>query len=293
MTSSVGTDGRVIVGYGQSDRGLVRENNEDNFICDNGLRLYAVIDGMGGKAAGEVAAGIARDIILKRMGRQTGTPVERVREAITLANNAIFEQGIRNEEWKGMGCVLTIALLESDKLTIGHVGDTRLYLLSKGKAIKITPDHSPIGLLEDGGLLAEIEAMRHPRRNEVSRDVGGEFHSPEDPAFIEIIERTIAPGESIILCTDGLTDAVTREEIALIESTYSANPPAMVEALIRAANDAGGRDNVTVVYIPNWQAVVPMIERYRFSVFELSTVSMLVAIVSILLTAFAMWYVLK
>lgn len=293
MSSPRRSDDRPIVGYGQSDRGLVRSNNEDNFICDNSLLLYAVIDGMGGKAAGEVAAEIARDIILKRMGRQTGSTVERLREAITLANNSIFEQGLRNQTWKGMGCVLTAVILEPDKLTIGHVGDTRLYVLSRGKAVKITPDHSPIGSLEDGGLLAEIEAMRHPRRNEVTRDVGSEIHSPEDPAFIDIIERASEPGESILLCTDGLTDAVTREELALIESAHRANPQAMVEALIQAANKAGGRDNVTVVYIPSWRDAVPVLQRPRFSVLELSTFTCVVAILSVLLTMVAMWYLMK
>ncbi|NDD64676.1 MAG: serine/threonine-protein phosphatase, partial [Acidobacteria bacterium] len=111
MTTTFASGERLIAGYGRSDQGRVRENNEDNFICDNNLGLYAVIDGMGGKAAGEVAAGIARDIIQKRMAWPTGTPAERLREAITLANNEIFSRGSNNQEWQGMGCVLTVALL--------------------------------------------------------------------------------------------------------------------------------------------------------------------------------------
>ena len=276
---------RVIAGYGRSDQGRVRENNEDNFLCDNALGLYAVIDGMGGRAAGEVAAGIARDIIVKRMAWPTGSAEERLREAITLANNEIFRQGQQHPEWRGMGCVLTVALIEREKLTIGHVGDTRLYVLRQGKAVKITPDHSPIGLIEDGGLLAEVEAMRHPRRNEVSRDVGSEFHSPEDTGFVEVIERRVAPGESILLCSDGLTDLLTREEISRIEATHRADAVAVVEALIGAANEAGGRDNVTVVYVPSWLESVPIIERYRFSLRELLVISGMVAILTSLATA--------
>ncbi len=245
------TDGGFTpIGFGKTDRGRVREKNEDEFICDNELKLYAVIDGIGGHAAGEKAAEIAKDLIIKRMKRQTGTPAERLREAITLANNEIYEQALSNPEWRGMACVLTVALVGDDRMTIGHVGDTRLYLLGNGKVEKVTPDHSPVGEREDAGALSEIEAMRHPRRNEIYRDVGSELHVPEDENFIDIIEAPLDPDAAIMLCSDGLSDLVTREEIARIENQYADSPDTVVEALIRAANDAGGKDNVTVVYVP-------------------------------------------
>ncbi len=288
MISTLPSVERVIAGYGRSDLGRVRENNEDNFICDNSLGLFAVIDGMGGKAAGEVAAGIARDIIVKRMAWPTGSAEERLREAITLANNEIYRQGQLHPEWKGMGCVLTVALIEREKLTIGHVGDTRLYVSRQGKAAKITRDHSPIGLIEDGGLLAEVEAMQHPRRNEVLRDVGSEPHSPDDTGFIEIIERQVAPGESVLLCSDGLTDVLTREQVFRIELAHQGDAAAIVEALITAANEAGGRDNVTVVYVPSWRDPVPLIDRYRFSLRELLVITGLVSILTGLATAWIM-----
>jgi len=288
MTTTFASGERLIAGYGRSDQGRVRENNEDNLICDNNLGLYAVIDGMGGKAAGEVAAGIARDIILKRMAWPTGTPAERLREAITLANNEIFSQGNNNQEWQGMGCVLTVALLEDERMTIGHVGDTRLYVLSKGKAVKITPDHSPVGSIEDGGLLAEIEAMRHPRRNEVSRDLGSEIHSPEDGDFIEIIERAIEPSESILLCSDGLTDLLTREEICRLEAAHRDEAATVVDTLIEAANTAGGKDNVTVVYVPGRRLTLPSIDRRRFSLSQMMLISGAVALLTGLLVALMM-----
>lgn len=247
----MGTDGGFRpMGFGGTDRGRVRENNEDEFICDNELKLYAVIDGIGGHAAGEKAAEIAKDLIIKRMERQTGTHAERLREAITLANNEIFEQAQANREWRGMACVLTVALLGENRVTIGHVGDTRLYLLRGSKVEKVTPDHSPVGEREDAGALSEIEAMRHPRRNEIYRDVGSEMHAPEDENFIDIIEAPFDSESALLLCSDGLSDLVTREEIRTIEEQNAETPDAVVEALITAANEAGGKDNVTVVYVP-------------------------------------------
>ncbi|MGH9838625.1 MAG: PP2C family protein-serine/threonine phosphatase [Blastocatellia bacterium] len=237
------------IGYGKSDTGLVRANNEDEFISDDQLGVYAVIDGVGGHAAGERAAAIAKEMLLLRLARQTGTIAERLREAIAVANNEIHEQSLRNLAWMGMACVLTVAVVAEGKATIGHVGDTRLYKLRQGRIEKLTPDHSPIGELEDEGSLAEVEAMRHPRRNEVYRDVGAEPHAPDDESFVEIIECTLEPEAALLLCSDGLSDLVKKEEIARIEARHRGRPDRIVEALIAAANQAGGKDNVTVVYV--------------------------------------------
>lgn len=236
-------------GIGKTDPGIVRANNEDEFICDNELGLYAVIDGIGGQAAGERAAAIAKDLILKRMVRQTGTPAERLREAIALANNEINKQARENPDWHGMACVMTVALVGEDRVTIGHVGDTRLYLLRDGKAEKVTPDHSPIGEREDAGAISEVEAMRHPRRNEVYRDVGSEPHTPDDENFVDIIEAGLDRETAILLCSDGLSDLVSRTEIARIAGQNVESSVRLVGALIDAANNAGGKDNITVVYV--------------------------------------------
>jgi PPM family protein phosphatase len=128
-----------------SDPGKRRKNNEDRYYVDPDRGIYAVIDGVGGHAAGETAAGVAVDVIRERLERQTGTPEERIREAITLANNEILRLSRTRPEWTGMACVLTVALIEDDIATIGHVGDTRLYLLRAGEIRKITHDHSPVG----------------------------------------------------------------------------------------------------------------------------------------------------
>src|ERR1700686_1085431 len=119
-----------------SDPGKRRKNNEDRYYVDPDRGIYAVIDGVGGHAAGETAAGVAVDVIRERLERQTGTPKERIREAITLANNEIFRLSCTQPEWNGMACVLTVALIEDEIVTVGHVGDSRLYLLRSGEIQK-------------------------------------------------------------------------------------------------------------------------------------------------------------
>jgi serine/threonine protein phosphatase PrpC len=148
-----------------------------------------------------------------------------------------------------MACVLTLALVSDDALVVGHVGDSRLYKLTAGGISKLTHDHSPIGDREDRGELTEVEAMRHPRRNEVFRDVGGQPHEAADPDFIELLTTSLEPDAAVLLCSDGLSDMVTSVEIQRIVRKDAGDPAAVVGALIDAANAAGGKDNVTVVYV--------------------------------------------
>src|SRR5215470_19593025 len=170
-----------------SDVGRVRKNNEDGWHIDAERGIYLVVDGIGGQAAGEKAAEIAVDRVRARLERLTGTIEQRIREAITMANNEIFEQARSRPEWEGMACVLTVAVLENGSAVVGHVGDSRLYHLRGGRIRKITHDHSPVGEREDASEISEAEAMRHPRRNEVYRDVGSEPHAPDDADFIELV----------------------------------------------------------------------------------------------------------
>src|SRR5580658_5656660 len=169
-----------------SDPGKRRKNNEDRCYTDPDRGIYAVIDGVGGHAAGEHAAQVAVDVIRERLEREAGTPEERLREAIALANNEIYRLSRTRPDWAGMACVLTIALVEDDVVTVGHVGDSRLYLLRRGEIEKITRDHSPVGEREDRGEITEAEAMLHARRNEIYRDVGSAERNPDDMGFIEV-----------------------------------------------------------------------------------------------------------
>jgi PPM family protein phosphatase len=233
---------------GDSHPGLQREVNEDRFHYDPSRGIVMVVDGIGGHAAGEQAADIAVSMLRARLERQTGPVDERIRDAITIANNEIYRRAALRQEWKGMACVLTVAIVENGRATIGHVGDTRLYKLRQGRIAKVTLDHSPVGEREDSNELSEAEAMRHPRRNEVYRDVGSELHEPTDPAFIDLIEVPFEADAALLLCSDGLTDAVPSRTIATVVRDYAGHPNEIVRALIDAANDAGGKDNVTVVY---------------------------------------------
>jgi len=234
---------------GLSDPGRKRDNNEDRFHSDPERGIYFVIDGVGGQAAGEKAADTACEFLRARLERQTGTTAARIREAITLANNEIFRLAQSNDDWHGMACVLTVAVVDENEVTIGQVGDSRLYMIQPGEIRKLTHDHSPVGEREDRQEIDEVTAMRHPRRNEVYRDVGTLAHSPDDPDFIEISSFPV-PGDAVLLlCSDGLSDLVTSRQILSIVEAHAGNPHMAARALVEAANDAGGKDNITVVIV--------------------------------------------
>jgi serine/threonine protein phosphatase PrpC len=211
--------------------------------------LFLVIDGVGGHAAGGTAADLALTTLRSRLERETGTIAERAREAITLANNEIHQAAELRPEWKGMACVLTLAIVDDGCAVVGHVGDTRLYKLRHDRIDKITRDHSPIGEREDSNELSEFEAMHHPRRNEVYRDVGSDPHQLDDPDFIDVCEIAFEPDAALLLCSDGLTDLIDSSALFDIIRRFAGQPGLVVKELIGAANAAGGKDNVSAVYV--------------------------------------------
>jgi serine/threonine protein phosphatase PrpC len=234
---------------GASDPGLQREVNEDRFHDDPVRGVFIVVDGIGGQAAGEQAAETALTLMRARLERETGRVEDRVREAIGLANDQIYRLASMRPEWRGMACVLTVAVVSDGDVVIGHVGDTRLYKLRGGRLTKLTRDHSPVGEREDAGELSERDAMQHPRRNEVFRDVGSEAHRPDDAGFIDVMRYPFEPDAALLLCSDGLTDQVPSARIAQAVRDFAGHPREVVRALIEAANEAGGKDNVTAVYV--------------------------------------------
>src|SRR5687767_11519338 len=234
---------------GRTDAGVQRDVNEDRFHVDLARGLFVVIDGVGGQAAGGKAADVALSMVRERLERETGPVRDRIREAIAIANNEIRRLASTRAEWEGMACVLTLAVVKDGTATFGHVGDTRLYKIREHRIEKITRDHSPVGEREDAGELSESQAMRHPRRNEVYRDVGSEPHAPADADFVDVDEVPFEPEAALLLCTDGLTDLVDASSIARTMRQLAGDPDAVVRALIDAANVAGGKDNVTVVYV--------------------------------------------
>jgi PPM family protein phosphatase len=226
-----------------------RENNEDRILCEPERGIFVVVDGMGGEAAGEVAAQHAVDAIATRLHQETGSVQRRLGEAITGANNEIYRLAERNTTWRGMACVLTAAVIENGMLHIGHVGDSRLYRIHQGQMRKITPDHSPIGQREDAGAISESEAMRHPRRNEVFRDVGSQLHKPDDADFIEYIQTPFDNDTALIFCSDGLSDMLASREILQTVLDNADSPRDCVRMLIEKANAAGGKDNISVIVV--------------------------------------------
>jgi serine/threonine protein phosphatase PrpC len=231
-----------------SDTGLLRDRNEDRYWIEPALGAYLVVDGVGGQAAGERAAEIAVAAIREAIAGE-GAAEARVRGAIAAANNRIYDEAQANPALDGMACVLTLALVENGEITIGHVGDTRLYLIGGGAIRKLTSDHSPVGEGEDAGELTEEEAMLHPRRNEVFRDVGSCPRSADAAGFIEIRQCRFPSDAALLLCSDGLTDHLTSRRIREIVDRYSGDPEQTARNLVDAANLAGGRDNITALFI--------------------------------------------
>jgi serine/threonine protein phosphatase PrpC len=232
-----------------TNAGLQRDVNEDRIHVDVARGLFLVVDGVGGHAAGGKAADIALTMMRSRLERETGPLVDRVREAIAIANNEIHRTAVLRPEWNGMACVLTVVVVDDARAVVGHVGDTRLYKLREDRIDKITRDHSPVGEREDSSELSEIEAMHHPRRNEVYRDVVSDPHEPDDPDFIDACEIAFEPDAALLLCSDGLTDLVNSSSVHDIVRRFAGQPDAVVKELIDAANAAGGKDNISVVYV--------------------------------------------
>lgn len=234
---------------GASHPGLLRRNNEDRIYTDDDRGLFLVIDGVGGQAAGEKAAEIALATILAGIRHGDETSDDAIRGAIIHANNEIHRRAQLESGLSGMGCVLTLAVVKSGTATIGHVGDTRLYVWRDGKPVKVTHDHSPVGEQEDNGELSEADAMRHPMRNQVYRALGAMPRSVNDEEeLVELQHVPVDDDSALLLCSDGLTDLVSLEEIVYIVDLHRDDPAGVVQALIDAANRAGGKDNVSVIF---------------------------------------------
>jgi serine/threonine protein phosphatase PrpC len=241
--------------YGQTDLGKQRQNNEDNLIFqeiwDKNHILGAAIDGVGGYEGGEVAAEIAKNTIVEYLQKYpNGERLVLLQQAVTEANNRIYEERQQQPQLSNMSCVLSACLVEVDKKQINmvHIGDSRLYQFHNGTLSKLSHDHSYVGYREDIGDLSEEAAMNHPKRNEINRLLGDQHHSHDDSDFLEINTFSLLPNSILLLCSDGLTDLVTRTEMSKILNQNSLLKK-KVQTLIDLANEKGGKDNITVVLI--------------------------------------------
>ncbi|MGH2710662.1 MAG: Stp1/IreP family PP2C-type Ser/Thr phosphatase [Actinomycetota bacterium] len=217
----------------RTDVGRVRPGNEDSYIAEE--PLFAVADGMGGHQGGEVASSLALETVAKRQGNLE----QRVQEA----NAAVFARAAKDPGLSGMGTTLTILLADGDVLRMAHVGDSRAYMLRDGQLRRLTKDHTVVERLVDEGKLTAEEAEIHPQRSILTRALGVDQALHVDQAEIEP-----KPGDRILLCSDGLTGMVGEDRITEILSA-SKSPQAAADALVEAANEAGGQDNITAVVI--------------------------------------------
>ena len=242
--------------YGITDKGRQRQNNEDTFIADtilnNRFIAAGVIDGVGGYDGGEVAAQIARQVLSDHFKKSSPGPIGMLRQALLSANQKILEEKQKVAVNNKMACVLTVILVENkaNKFYYAHVGDTRLYLFRDNSLVKITLDHSFVGMLEDSGRLDEEAAMSHPKRNEINKALGFEAPIVNAAEYFQTGESPFLPGDLLLLCSDGLTDMINKTAITNILS-LNKNLQEKGKALIDAANNAGGKDNITVVLVQN------------------------------------------
>ncbi len=220
-----------------TDIGKVRENNEDFYLIDE--PLFAVADGMGGALGGEVASQLAIQTVEELFRAGKGSLAEHVR----LANRAVFERSVRDRAVAGMGTTLTAVKVEGSEAHLVHVGDSRAYLLRAGDLRLLTEDHTLVQRMVKRGEITKAEAEVHPHRNVMTRALGTE---PD----IEVDETSVAllDGDRLLLCSDGLTAMVTEQQVqAILES--EPDPKRAAERLVRAANRAGGIDNITTVVL--------------------------------------------
>ena len=222
----------------KSDVGRQRDANEDAALEVEPLFMLA--DGMGGARAGEVASQTAAQVFEAGAGGD-GTPEERLTRLVREANRLIYEMAQADESKRGMGTTLTAALVEGEGVTIAHVGDSRGYRMREGELEQITHDHSLVAELERSGQISPEDAVDHPSRSVITRALG-----PEPDVEVDAHTHSARPGDLYLLASDGLSDMISDDEIAaILRKTSSLDEAA--ESLVRAANQSGGKDNITVV----------------------------------------------
>jgi serine/threonine protein phosphatase PrpC len=223
-----------------TDTGRKRRHNEDAFVAEP--PLFAVADGMGGAQAGELASSLAA-AALKDSQEPGGGGEERVDELIQQANRRVYERQSQDAAASGMGTTMTVALVEDGQVAIGHVGDSRAYLIRGGSLEQLTEDHSLVAELVRSGRLSPEEAEGHPQRSVITRALGTDPDVDVDTFSIET-----KPGDLFLICSDGLTSMVDDETILAEVARNRDDLKNAAKALVRAANKGGGEDNITVVF---------------------------------------------
>lgn len=244
---------------GLTDTGRMRTENEDAISVHPEVGLAILADGMGGHQAGEVASGLAVDVITRYFAEAFARELERVRtgqipeaamevnavyDAVQLANHAIYEMARARPECAGMGSTVVIAVFYGDKFCVGHVGDSRLYRYRAGELSQVTQDHSVVQELVSRGLLTIEEAYQTVGKNLVTRALGVEPDVAPDVA-----EQSLEESDLYLLCSDGLNDMLSDDEIRQILAEHGEDLDAASRALVAQANERGGADNISVILV--------------------------------------------
>ncbi|HYE80585.1 MAG TPA: Stp1/IreP family PP2C-type Ser/Thr phosphatase [Clostridia bacterium] len=240
---------------GKTDIGLVRKVNEDSFLCEklDGIEdtyLYIVADGMGGHNAGEVASSMAVEEIASYIKENIGELMlgdreiqDLIRNAITHANDKVYKTSILKSNCLGMGTTLSMVLVKGTVIYIGHVGDSRIYLIRENRIERLTEDHSLVAELIKAGTIKPEEAANHPQKNVITKALGTEYTLEPDVSRCDMQN-----GDIILICTDGLSNTVYEEDIVdLVVNTSDLNEAC--ELLVNKAKEKGGFDNITAVVI--------------------------------------------
>ena len=250
----------MIEAFGKTDVGRRRKLNEDNLLIDRDTDLYAVCDGMGGHNAGEVASKMAIETLHAFVAKSQGEEKDitwpyglepnlsfeanRLKTAIKLANKRIFKAADNREDYTGMGTTLVAALVNDGTLTVGNAGDSRCYMVRAGMLTQLTRDDSWVSAAWAEGILSSDEIDRHPLRNVITKAVGA-----KDNIELETTEHKLASGDLVLLCSDGLHAMITDVQILALLHPLPASLEKAADVLVDAANEAGGKDNVSVVLL--------------------------------------------
>ncbi|MCP3026171.1 Stp1/IreP family PP2C-type Ser/Thr phosphatase [Halobacillus sp. A5] len=242
-----------MIGIFLSDQGKVRNHNEDAggiFHHEKNQVLAVVADGMGGHKAGDVASQLAVSTLHKKWNEtsyilQPGEAEKWMRNAITEVNREILHHSRENEECRGMGTTVVAALCNNQFTTIGHIGDSRVYLANGDGFVRITEDHSLVNELVRSGQISEEQAETHPRKNVLLKALGTDENVSPDIRTLEFEE-----GDRLLLCSDGLTNKVQEHELSRL-SEYNGNWQDFCQSFINLANERGGEDNITMAVVQN------------------------------------------
>ena len=241
-----------------TDQGMVRSNNEDSIASDASRGLVVLADGMGGYNAGEVASGMTTTVIMTELQQileehppyeidpQTGKTLAQniLANQIARANSSVYQASQSQPQYAGMGTTLVVALFYDNRMTVAHVGDSRLYLLRGGALKQLTKDHSLLQEQIDGGLITPEQARKSANKNLVTRALG--IDPKVEP---EINDFDTLPGDIYLLCSDGLYDMVSDEDIDMALQALGGNLKLCVQQLLQMANDNGGRDNISIILV--------------------------------------------